>query len=128
VAVNKCPSVAGHFDGHGEALKHYMRRRTMQHVQGYTRSHWMPPSGDYLLRIAPAAARATINSMIMKHVPTLLAVSMAIAMQRYYITRIARWRRFVAFTKATKRHHWTSTHSDSIKPDTPTPVVLDISS
>jgi hypothetical protein len=100
----------------------------MQHVQGYTRSHWMPPSGDYLLRIAPAAARATINSMIMKHVPTLLAVSMAIAMQRYYITRIARWRRFVAFTKATKRHHWTSTHSDSIKPDTPTPVVLDISS
>jgi hypothetical protein len=100
----------------------------MQHVQGYTRSHWMPPSGDYLLRIAPAAARATINSMIMKHVPTLLAVSMAIAMQRYYITRIARWRRFVAFTKATKRHHWTSTHSDSIKPDMPTPVVLDISS
>jgi hypothetical protein len=31
----------------------------MRHVQGYSRSHWMPPSGDYLLRIAPAAARAT---------------------------------------------------------------------
>jgi hypothetical protein len=23
------------------------------------RSHWMPPSGNYLLRIAPAATRAT---------------------------------------------------------------------
>jgi hypothetical protein len=43
------PSVAGHFDGHGEALKRYIRHRTMQHVQGYTGSHWMPPSGDYSL-------------------------------------------------------------------------------
>jgi hypothetical protein len=31
----------------------------MQHVQGYTGSHWMPASGNYLLLIAPAAARAT---------------------------------------------------------------------
>ncbi len=31
----------------------------MGHVQGYPGSHWMPPSGDYFLRIAPAAARAT---------------------------------------------------------------------
>ena len=89
----------------------------MQHVQGYTGSHWTPPSGDYSLRIAPAAARATINSMIMKHVPTLLAVLMAIAMRRYYTARIAQWRRFVAFIKATKRHYRTSTHSNSIKPD-----------
>ncbi len=29
------------------------------HVQGYSGSHWTLPSGDYLLRIAPAAARAT---------------------------------------------------------------------
>jgi hypothetical protein len=77
----------------------------------------MPPSGDYLLCIAPAAARATINTMIMEHVPTLLAVSMAIAMRRYYTARIARWRRFVAFIiiKATKRHHRASTYSDNIK-------------
>ncbi len=33
----------------------------MQHVQGYPRSHWTPPSGDYLLHIAPVAARATAN-------------------------------------------------------------------
>jgi hypothetical protein len=31
----------------------------MQHVQGYSGSHWMPPLGNYLLRIAPVAARAT---------------------------------------------------------------------
>jgi hypothetical protein len=31
----------------------------MQHAQGYSRSHWMQTSGDYLLRIAPAAARVT---------------------------------------------------------------------
>jgi hypothetical protein len=33
----------------------------MRHVQGYSKSHWMPPSGDYLLRIAPAAARAIVK-------------------------------------------------------------------
>ena len=28
----------------------------MEHIQGFTRSHWMPPSGECLRRIAPAAA------------------------------------------------------------------------
>ncbi len=31
----------------------------MRHIQGYLVSHWMPPLGDYLLRITPVAARAT---------------------------------------------------------------------
>ena len=66
-------------------------------------------------RIAQAAARATTNSTIMKHVPTLLAISMAIVMQRYYTAHIARWRRFVAFIKTTKRHYRMSTRSDIIK-------------
>ena len=52
---------------------------------------WMPPSGDYMLRIALAAARAIINTIMMQHVPTLLTVLMAIAMWQYYIARIARW-------------------------------------
>jgi hypothetical protein len=59
---------------------------------------------------------------------TLLAVLMAIAMRRYYTVCIARWRRFVAFIKATKRHHRVRTHSDITQSDTPTLVVLDISS
>ena len=86
----------------------------MQHDQGFTKRQWTPPSGDYSLRIASAAARATINTMKMQHVPTLLAVLMAIVMRRYYITRIFWWRRFVAFIKATKCRHWVSTCSDSI--------------
>jgi hypothetical protein len=52
-------SSAGHFDGHGGAPEQYRQHRPMQHVQGYSRSHWTPASGDYLLRIAPTAARAT---------------------------------------------------------------------
>jgi hypothetical protein len=65
--------------------------------------------------IAPAAARATINTTIMQNVPTLLAVTMAITMRRYYTAHIVQWRRFMAFIKATKRHHRTGTCSDSIK-------------
>ena len=53
--ANECTSVAAHFDGHAKALKRYMWHRPMQHVQGYTGSHWTPPSGDYSLRIALAA-------------------------------------------------------------------------
>jgi hypothetical protein len=40
----------------------------MRHVYGYYRSHWTPALGDYLLRIAPAAARATgIQTTINKY-------------------------------------------------------------
>jgi hypothetical protein len=31
----------------------------MRHVQGYLGSHWRLPSGNYSLRITPAAAKAT---------------------------------------------------------------------
>ena len=88
MAANKCTSVVGYFDGHGSATVRYGVHSSMQHDQGFTGSHWTPPSGDYLLHIAQAAARATITSTIMKHVPTLLVVSMAIVMRRYYTARI----------------------------------------
>jgi hypothetical protein len=57
--MNKCTSSAGCFDNHGGAPEQYRQHHPMQHVQGYSRSHWMPTMGDYSLRIAPAAARAT---------------------------------------------------------------------
>ena len=110
--MNKRPSVAGNFDGHGGAPMQYRAHHQMQHDQGFTGSYRTPPSGDYLLRIAPAAARVTINAMKMQYVPTLLAVLMAIAMRRYYTACIAQWRRFVAFIKATKCRLWGSTRSD----------------
>jgi hypothetical protein len=34
----------------------------MEQVQGFTGSHWMPPSGKCLRRIAPAAA--TVNDFV----------------------------------------------------------------
>jgi hypothetical protein len=57
--TNKCTLSAGRFDGHGGAPEQYRRHCPMQNVQGYSGSHWMPALGNYLLRIAPAAARAT---------------------------------------------------------------------
>ena len=59
--------------------------------------HQKPLNTDYSLCITQAAARAIINSTIMKHEPNLLAVLMAIAMRWYYTAQIARWRRFMAF-------------------------------
>jgi hypothetical protein len=64
--MNKCASVVGHFDGHADALKQCTWHCPMQQIQGYTRCPWKPPSGNYSLRIAPAAARATINKTTIK--------------------------------------------------------------
>jgi hypothetical protein len=64
----------------------------------------------------------------MQNVPTLLAVSMAIAMRQYYSACIAQWRSFMAFIKATKRRHRVGTCSDRHQSDTPTPVDSYISS
>jgi hypothetical protein len=57
--TNKCTSSAGRFDGHGGVPVQYKMHHPMQHVQGYSGSHWTPALGNYSLRIAPAAARAT---------------------------------------------------------------------
>jgi hypothetical protein len=53
------PSIVGHFNGHGGPPVQYKAHCPMQHVQGYSGSYWTPALGDYLRRIAPAAARAT---------------------------------------------------------------------
>ena len=112
MAANECTSVAGHFDGHGGTPVQYGAHHPMQNDQGFTGSHWTPPLGKYLLCISQAVARATINSMMMHHLPTLLAALMAIAMRRYYTACTIQWRRFVAFVKATKHHHRMSACSD----------------
>ena len=52
VTTNKCASAMGHFDGHGDALVRCQAHLPIKHVQGYLRSHWTPPSGDYSPRIA----------------------------------------------------------------------------
>jgi hypothetical protein len=57
--MNKCTSVAARFEGFADVPEQYRRHCPMRHVQGYSGSHWTPALGNYLLRIAPEAARAT---------------------------------------------------------------------
>ena len=64
--TNKCRSSAGRFDDHGGAPEQYRQHCPMRHVHGSSGSHWTPASGAYLLRIAPAATRATINKTTIK--------------------------------------------------------------
>jgi hypothetical protein len=114
--TNKCTSSTSCFDGHGGALEQYRQHHLMRHVQGYSGSHWMLPSGDYLVCIAPAAARATgkqktINKYTYKAGPLL----MAMAMRRYVTACIAQWWRSRASLEATGRHHRVSIMSDKIK-------------
>ena len=69
MAANKYTSIAGHFDGRADALEQNRMHRPIQDDQGFTGSHWTPPSGDYSLHIALAAAGATINKTTMKMYP-----------------------------------------------------------
>jgi hypothetical protein len=57
--TNQCTSSAGRFGGHGSALEQYRWHLQMQHVQGYSGSHWMPALRNYSLCIAPVSTRAT---------------------------------------------------------------------
>jgi hypothetical protein len=57
--TNKCTSSAGRFGGNGGAPGQYRWHCPMRHVQSYSGSHWTLQLGNYLLRIAPVAARAT---------------------------------------------------------------------
>jgi hypothetical protein len=45
--INKYTYKAGRFDGHVDALVRNPAHCPMEKVQGFTRSHWTPPSGKY---------------------------------------------------------------------------------
>jgi hypothetical protein len=47
--IKKCTKFVGHFDGRGSALVQYRLHCLMEEVQGFTKSHWLPPLGKYLL-------------------------------------------------------------------------------
>jgi hypothetical protein len=53
--VKKYTLIAGRFDGHAYVQVQCNAYCPMEHVHGFTRSHWMLPLGWYLRRIAPAA-------------------------------------------------------------------------
>jgi hypothetical protein len=45
--MKKCTKFAGHFDGRGGAPVRYRAHCSIEEVQGFTRSHWMPSLGEY---------------------------------------------------------------------------------
>jgi hypothetical protein len=47
-------TIATRFNGRDDAPVQCCVHRPMEVVQGFTRSHWTPPSGKYFLRIIPA--------------------------------------------------------------------------
>ena len=51
----KSTSNAGDLNHHANVAVQCEAHRPMEHIPGFARSHWMPPSCECLRRIAPAA-------------------------------------------------------------------------
>ena len=51
----KCREITGNFDHHVDAAVQCGAHHPMEHILGFTRSHWMPPSSECLRHIALAA-------------------------------------------------------------------------
>jgi hypothetical protein len=107
--TNKCTSVAARFEGLADAPEQYRWHRPMQHVQGYSGSHWTPALGNYYCSVSPQRLpRQQANKQQSTNAPKKVAVLIAMAMHRYVTVHITRWRRFRALLDDTKRHHWAS--------------------
>ncbi len=52
----KCRESTVDFDHHADAAVQCGAHRPMEHIPGFTRSHWMPPLGECLRCIPPVAA------------------------------------------------------------------------
>jgi hypothetical protein len=61
----KYTSNAGNFNCHVDAAVRCGAHHPMEHIPGFTRSHWMPQLGEYLHRIAAIAAM--VNEFVVKH-------------------------------------------------------------
>ena len=72
----KCRRIAGNFNCHADAAVQRRAHRLIEHIQGFTRSHWMPPLGECLRRIVPATAmvdgfvKTTLNTNKTQLVPS----------------------------------------------------------
>jgi hypothetical protein len=113
--ASKCSSAIGRFDRHGGPPVQYKAHCPKQNVQGYSGSHWITALGNYLLRSAPAAARATGKQTIINKYTYKAGSFMVMAMRWYINVRIAQWRRSRALLEATGHCHWASIMSNNIK-------------
>jgi hypothetical protein len=82
-------TVATYFDGRDDAPVQCRIHCPIEGVQGFTRSHWMPPSGKYLLCIIPANNGVACKKKMTKKAPSLLAISMAVVVRWYNTACIA---------------------------------------
>jgi len=57
----KCRPIAGDFDCHADAGVRCGAHHPIEHIQGFTQSHWMAPLVECLRRIAPAATMVNIR-------------------------------------------------------------------
>ena len=104
---------ATRFDARVHAPARHRRYRPIEGVQGFTRSHWTPPSGEYSGRIAPDGRRGQMPKKNDEKVPYLSAVSLALSVRRYGTERIDRRRGFRAIREATGRRHRASIAANS---------------
>jgi hypothetical protein len=58
--AKRCRKIAGNFYHHGDALVQSRTHTPMKHIKGFTRSHWMPPSGKRLQCINLVATMVAI--------------------------------------------------------------------
>ena len=56
----KCRRITGNFDCRADAALRCGAHRSIEHIPGFTRSHWMLPTGECLHHIATAAAMTNL--------------------------------------------------------------------
>ncbi len=79
--TEKCTSFAGHFDGYDDAPVRCQAHHPMQHVRGYLRSHWSPPSGKYSPHIA------LVDAMVINFWPKKLSCGVVISLSKASIQK-----------------------------------------
>ena len=109
--TNRCISLAGHFNGHGNTQVRYWAHWQMRRAQHFSWSHWTPQLVKYLLSIAPTTARIPYThakNTTKTNASHLLVILMAMAMRRYGTERINQCVVLRASTEATGRRNWLS--------------------
>ena len=89
----KCRRIADDFDCHADAAVQRRAHRMIEHIQGFTRSHWMPPSGECLRCIAPAAVmvnefvETTLNTNKIQLLPSNFGTFRALVVCENFVTQ-----------------------------------------
>jgi hypothetical protein len=65
--MQKMQKNAGNFECHGNVVAQGGAHPPIEHIKGFTRSHWMMPPGKYWRRSTPAATMITILVENSKH-------------------------------------------------------------